>query len=197
MVGQPEIEPFGRDWRYIPIKSWNCDTYSLPKNECVGNMSQERDLLLISGISGTGKCYADKFAKEFGFVHHDLEDQQTQTLNRFNADPAQFIAELLNEKKSVVVTRGFGPDCERSVSPVLQLRSAGLKFDGDRPAVLREFQKRATVQEIAFYVQVYRIEKPRIVERLKPTVINPFDDRGQFKPTRELLAEIRARTRSK
>jgi adenylate kinase family enzyme len=161
-------------------------------------MSQERDLLLITGIPGTGKtCYANKFAKEFGFLHHDLEDLQTQTLNRFNGDPAQFIGELLNEKKNVVITWGFGPDCERSVFLVQQLRSAGFKwiwFDGNRPAALREFQKRATVQEVDFYFQMYRIEKSRIVEQLKPTVINPFDDRGQFKSTKELLAEIRARS---
>jgi replicative DNA helicase len=47
-------------------------------------MLQERDLLLITGIPGTGKTtYGDNFAKEFGFLHHDLEDNQT--LNRFNA----------------------------------------------------------------------------------------------------------------
>jgi len=164
-------------------------------------MLQERDLFLITGIPGTAKtCYADKFAKEFGFLHYDLEDQQTQTLNRFNANPAQFIGELLNERENVVVTWGFGPDCERSVSLVLQLRSAGFKwiwFDGNRPAALREFQKRATVQEIAFYVQMYRIENSRIVERLKPIVINSFDDNGQFKAAKELLAEIRATSMSK
>lgn len=165
----------------------------------------ERDLLLITGIPGTGKtCFAEKFAKEFGFLHHDLEDQQAQTLNRFNANPTQFIGELLNEKKNVVITWGFGPDCERSVVLVQQTISAGFKwiwFDGNRPAALREFQKRAeraaaqgpaTAQEIDFYRQMYRIENSRIVERLKPTVINSFDDSGQFKPTGELLEEIRA-----
>lgn len=48
-------------------------------------------LLLISGIPGTGKTsYGNKFASEFGFVHDDLEDQQT--LNRLAANPYQFIA---------------------------------------------------------------------------------------------------------
>src|SRR5437016_7749761 len=110
------------------------------------------------------------------------------------------LGELLNERENVVVTWGFGPDCERSVSLVLQLRSAGFKwiwFDGNRPAALREFQKRATVQEIAFYVQMYRIENSRIVERLKPIGINSFDDNGQFKAAKELLAEIRATSMSK
>ena len=157
-------------------------------------MLQERDLLLITGVPGTGKTtYGDNFAKEFGFLHHDLEDNQT--LNRFNANPAQFIGELLNEKKNVVVTWGFGPDCERSVFLVQQLTDAGFKwiwFDGNRPAALREFQKRATVSEHDLHVQMHRIEQSRIVERLKPTVINSFDDRGQFKPTKQLLAEIRA-----
>jgi adenylate kinase family enzyme len=162
-------------------------------------MLQERDLLLITGVPGTGKTtYGDKFAKEFGFLHYDLEDQQT--LNRFVANPAQFIGELLNEKKNVVVTWGFGPDDEPSVSLVLQLRSAGFRwiwFDGNRPAALREFQSRATAQEIALYVQMYRIEKSRIVERLRPTVVNSFDNHGQFKLTKELLAEIRASSKGK
>ena len=157
-------------------------------------MLQERDLLLITGIPGTGKTtYGNNFAREFGFLHHDLEDNQT--LNRFNTNPAQFIGELLNEKKHLVVTWGFGPDRERSVFLVQQLRDAGFKwiwFDGNRPAALREFQKRATVSERDLHVQMHRIEQSRIVERLKPTVINSFDDRGQFKPTKQLLAEIKA-----
>ena len=157
-------------------------------------MLQEHDLLLITGIPGTGKTtYGGNFAKEFGFPHHDLEDNQT--LNPFNANPAQFIGELLDQKKNVALTWGFGPDCERSVFLVQQLRDAGFKwiwFDGNRPAALRDFQKRATVSERDLHVQMRRIEQSRIVERLKPTVINSFDDRGQFKPTKQLLAEIRA-----
>jgi len=47
-------------------------------------------------------------------------------------------------------------------------------------------------QEIHFYRQMYKIEESRIVERLKSIVINSFDERGQFKPTKQLLAEIRA-----
>jgi hypothetical protein len=101
----------------------------------------------------------------------------------------------------VVVTWGFGPNCERSAFLVQQLRNAGFKwiwFDGNRPAALREFQKRATSPpEIFFYAQMYRIEETRIVELRKPIVINSFDDRGQFKPTKELLAEIRARSKGK
>jgi len=103
----------------------------------------QRDLLLITGIPATGKtCFGNKFAKEFGFLHCDLEDQKAQIVNRFVENSTQFIGELLNEKKHVVVTWGFGPDCQRSASLIQQLRSAGFKwiwFDGNRPAALREF----------------------------------------------------------
>src|SRR5579862_5963111 len=140
-------------------------------------MLEERSLLLITGIPGTGKTtYGEEFAKEFDFLHCDLEDQQS--LNNFAVNPTEFIRDLLSENKNVVVTWGFGPDDEPSISLVQQLRMVGFEwiwFDGNRPAALREFQKRGTVEEIAFYVQMYRIEKSRIVERLNPTVINSFD----------------------
>ena len=155
-------------------------------------MLQEYDLFLITGIPGTGKTwYGDKFASEFGFVHCDLEDQPTRS--RFASNPAEFISALVNQDANVLVTWGFLPD-QTQTALVAQFRSSGFKliwFDGNRPAALRGFQKRRTVSEELFYLQMYRIESTKVVERLKPTIINPFDDRGQFKPTKELLAEIR------
>ena len=152
----------------------------------------QSDLLLITGIPGTGKTwYGDKFASEFGFVHYDLEDQQT--LIRFASNPSQFIRELLDQNGSVVVTWGFLPD-QTQTALVLQFRSAGFKvvwFDGNRPAALRAFQERRTVSEALFYLQMYRIESTKVVERLKPTVINSFDADGQFKLAAQLLKEIR------
>lgn len=157
-------------------------------------MSEQYDLLLITGIPGTGKTtYGNKFAKEFGFLHRDLEDRAT--LNHLIADPMQFVRGLLRENTNVVVTWGFGPDDQASLNVVQLFREAGFQwiwFDGNRPAAFREFLKRGTVPELDLYVQMYRIEKSRIVERLKPTVIDSFDERGQFKPANEILAEIRA-----
>ena len=156
-------------------------------------MSKQYDLLLITGIPGTGKTtYGNKFAREFGFLHRDLEDRET--LDHLVADPRQFIRELLSENRNVVVTWGFGPDDQASLDLVQLFREAGFKwiwFDGNRPAALREFQRRGTVPERDLYVQMFRIENSRIVERLKPTVINSFDECGQFKPANELLKEIR------
>lgn len=150
------------------------------------------DLFLITGIPGTGKTwYGDKFATDFGFVHYDLENQQA--LNRLTTF-AQFISELLSLKKSVVITWGFNPEDPLSLELIRQLRNAGLKliwFDGNRPAALQAFRKRGTVSEQALVAQMQRIERTRIVERLKPTIINPLDENGQFKSPGDLLVEIR------
>jgi len=155
-------------------------------------MPSQRDLLLITGVPGTGKTwFGDKFAINFGFVHYDLEEQQT--LNRLAANPAQFIAEIITRNENVVVTWGFLPD-ETQSAIVPQFRNSGFKLiwlDGNRPAALREFQKRNTVPEELFYLQMYRIENSRIVAHLRPFIINPFDAQGQFKPPSELLNEIK------
>lgn len=150
------------------------------------------DLFLITGIPGTGKtCYGNEFASRFGFVHYDLENQQT--LSRF-ATSAQLISEMLSLNKSVVVTWGFNPEDRPSVELLGQLRNAGFKwiwFDGNRPAALQAFRKRGTVSEEALAAQMQRIERSKVVERLKPTIIDSFDDLGHFKPTAQLLEEIR------
>jgi hypothetical protein len=155
-------------------------------------MSPQRDLLLITGIPGTGKTwFGDKFAEEFGFVHYDIEDQQT--LQRFAANPVQFIADAVRQDRSVVVAWGFVPD-QTQTTLVLQFRNAGFKviwFDGDRPSALRAFQKRGTVSEELFYLQMFRIENSKIGEKLRPTIINSFDNDERFRTTAELLEKIR------
>ena len=122
------------DYRILKVLSNRIPAMTTPK----------RDLFLISGIPGTGKTwYGDKFVEEFGFLHYDLEEQQT--LNRFASNPAQFIADAVSQKRNVVVTWGFVPDHQPSIEAVLQFRNSGFKliwFDGNRAAALREFQKR-------------------------------------------------------
>jgi hypothetical protein len=84
-------------------------------------------------------------------MHCDLEDQST--LDRLAANPTQFIADIASQNRDTVVTWGFLPD-QTQTALVLQFRSTGFKliwFDGNRPAALREFQKRATVPEALFY----------------------------------------------
>jgi adenylate kinase family enzyme len=155
-------------------------------------MQSPHDLLLITGIPGTGKTwYGDQFANQFGFLHYDLEEQST--LHLLGANPAQFIAELASRNENVVVTWGFVPDATQTAI-VFQFRDAGFKvvwFDGNRPAALREFRKRNTVPEELFYAQMYRIENSRIIAQLKPIIINSFDDEGRFKLASELLSEMK------
>jgi hypothetical protein len=157
--------------------------------------SPKRDLFLITGIPGTGKTrLADTLATDFGFVHHDLEEKQT--LDRLAANPTLFIADIVSQNRDTVVTWGFVPDNPPSVALVLQLRTAGFKliwFDGNRPAALREFIKRGTVPEMFFYLQLYRIEASKIIETIKPVLIDPFDAQGAFKSTATLLEEMRRR----
>jgi hypothetical protein len=91
-----------------------------------------------------------------------------------------------------VVTWDFLPD-QIQTSLVLQFREAGFKliwFDGNRPAALRAFQKRATVPEESFYLQMNGIEASKVIESIEPVIINPFNEDQQFKPAGELLEEI-------
>lgn len=151
------------------------------------------DLLLITGIPGTGKtCFGDKFASEFGFLYRNVED--SATAQHLSSDPEAFIEEITRLDRNVVVTWGFHPEDPVSLEIIRRLRNAGFKliwFDGNRPAALRAFRKRGTVSEEAFVTQMQRIEKTKIVERLKPTIINPFDANSQFKSAKLILEEIR------
>src|SRR5512138_1310575 len=103
------------------------------------------DLLLITGIPGTGKTwYGDKFAEEFGFVHYDFEDQPT--LNSLPADPAQLVASMVGQKEKVVITWGFVPDDQPSVSVLRQLRNASFRliwFDGNRDAAKQKYEEKS------------------------------------------------------
>jgi hypothetical protein len=152
-----------------------------------------RDLFLITGIPGTGKTkLADNLAKDFGFVHHDLED--SNTLSLLFANPTKFIADIVAQNTDAVVTWGFNPEHQPSVSSVLQFKTSGFKllwFDGNRPAALRAFISRGTVPEIAFYAQMYRIEASKIIDAIQPVVIDPFDMQGNFKSTTVQLEEMR------
>jgi len=153
----------------------------------------KRDLFLITGMPGTGKTtFGDTLAKNFGFAHFDFED--SATVNQCAPDPDRFIDDVLRTKNSVVVTWGFVPDHEYSVAIVRKFRERGFKliwFDGNREVALRIFQKRGTVPDALFQLQMRRIDDSRIIDRIKPAIINPFDDDECFKPAASLLGEIR------
>jgi hypothetical protein len=148
---------------------------------------------LITGIPGTGKTeLGNNLVKDFGFAHYDLEKQQT--LDRLAASPTQFIADIVSDNRDTVVTWGFMPNDQASVSIVARFKTSGFKLlwlDGNRPAALRAFIRRGTVPEIAFYAQMYRIESSKIIDTIEPVVIDPFDTQGNFRATASLLEEMR------
>lgn len=77
----------------------------------------KRDLFLIAGIPGTGKStLGETLVRDFDFLHCDLEEPEI--VNRCAPNPDQFIDELLKTERSVVVTWGFVPDHQYSVSTV-------------------------------------------------------------------------------
>ena len=63
-------------------------------------------------------------------------------------------------------------------------------FDGNRPAALREFLKRGTVQEHLFYLQMLRIATSSIIDKIEPVIINTFDEHGDFKQPDEIVGKI-------
>jgi hypothetical protein len=154
----------------------------------------KRKLILITGIPGTGKTtYGNTFASQNGFAHYDLEvpDVFAQLLS----DPERFIETLLQGERNVVVTWGFLPD-ENQVRLVKQFEVKGFQlvwFDGNRPAALRKFIRRGTVPEIFLYAQMYRIEESKVVQRIAPIVIDPFNENDEFKNATVILREIEER----
>jgi hypothetical protein len=157
------------------------------------------DLFLIAGIPGSGKTtFGGALATgDLGFIHYDLEDMAT--LGLWDRDPTGFVQTIVRQKRNAVVTWGFAPDHERSVLSVLDFRSNGFKlvwFDGDRPAAFRRFLKRGDVPEICLYAQMYKIEHTKIIDRIGPAVVNPFDAHGEFRAVADLLQEIRAASTS-
>jgi shikimate kinase len=150
----------------------------------------KRDLFLIAGIPGTGKTtFGNALAKNFGFTHFDFEDPTT--VNQCAPDPGRFIDDALRTNNHVVATWGFVPDHPYSVATVCKFKDNGFKliwFDGNRQAALKIFQTRAKQRSNSeadydrqmeeFYLQMNRIEATKIVETLKPMIIDPFDAQG-------------------
>jgi adenylate kinase family enzyme len=163
----------------------------------------KRDLFLIAGIPGTGKTtFGKTLAAQFGFVHSDLEDPPT--LNCLAANSKKFIADMVSDNKDTVVTWGFVPDHQPSVSVVLEFKTAGFKliwFDRNRPAALKRFQERTRAESKSdaevylrmpeFYLQMYKIEATKIIDTIKPAVIDSSDAKDEFKSPAVLLKELR------
>ncbi len=154
----------------------------------------EKKRILITGIPGTGKsAIGDYFQREYGYKHVDCEDLPggNEELKVLIERPDEFIRSLLIEKRNVVVTWGFPP--EHGEGAVIKFKESGFKLfwlDGDRSVALRVFIERGGIEEIAFYMQMYRIINFDIIRKIQPVIINPFDKEGKFKPMDRISKEI-------
>jgi hypothetical protein len=144
--------------------------------------------LLITGVPGTGKStLGDHLDKAHGFRHVDME--QNVTCIAFLQDPEKFVLSL---SEPVVITWGFRPVPDRNRILFLKQHQYFLVWmDGNRWASLRAFLQRDTVEEIAYYFQLFNIEQSRIIEQIQPhAIINPFQTDGSFRPTSDVANEV-------
>ena len=149
--------------------------------------------LLITGVPGTGKTVvADYIAREHGFYHVDMERDGFRSRHEFSLDSASFLAGLAG--RDVVVSWGFSPFTNRrSIEAFTDDGFALFWFDGDRVASFREFMRREgndPVRECEYYGQMQMIVATEFVERVKPIIVNPFDENGDFRPAGKIAAEI-------
>ena|SRR5437879_10396803 len=146
-------------------------------------------LLLITGIPGTGKTtIGDHLRDAHGFKHFDIEYYLT---NQMAERLCRELDAALRSGSDIVVTWGFLP--VHDVPNIESLRAAGFRliwFDGNRAAALREFNRRGTVKEEMYHLQIRNIEEAGVVDKLKPALINPFDEEGEFKSKPEIAAEV-------
>ena len=147
-----------------------------------------RRLILITGIPGTGKtCTGDYLQKHYGFQHVNLEDIKSVQTRKFWVNPSGFTQAATGD---LVATWGFPP---RLLGIVDEFRNLGffvLWFDGARDAALRHFNRRATVPERQFHVQMGKVKNSGVVSALDAPQINPFEEDGEFRPSECIAKEI-------
>ena len=157
--------------------------------------------LLITGVPGTGKTtLGDYLAKQKGFLHKDMEEDDFAAARELEKNPQAFIQSLA-QHQDVVLTWGFGPFQKRYL--VELLRQDGFKLfwlDGDRIASFRTYmhrEKHDDSAEYEYYGQMREIIATDIVNRLQPTLINPFTDQGDFRPIATIAREVLGQTNNK
>lgn len=154
-------------------------------------------ILLVCGVPGTGKStFSSWLAREKAFLHLDVDApgalEQAGLLGPWRemllatGSHRPFLEALHDRACPVVLDWGFPPEC---LYRVRQLQNDGVIlwwFDGDRPAALRQFLKRGTVPEELFYVQMEKIQRFKVLDKLKPHVVRSFREDGTIYSPEEI-----------
>jgi shikimate kinase len=150
--------------------------------------------LLFAGVPGTGKTALGEYmAEKHGFFHQDMEIAKFEPVRKFEEDPVSFLGSFASHE-DIVVSWGFGPFNNREEIEVFI--ADGFKlfwFDGDRTASFRHFMRRENQDEkmeLAYYSQMQMVITTRIIDLLKPVIINPFEDNGDFRPKEEIAQDV-------
>lgn len=149
--------------------------------------------ILISGVPGTGKTTLGKYlAENKGFFHVNMEKSGFAQVRELKKDESEFLKKL-TPHENVVITWGFGFFSR----PIVEsLRAKGFTLfwlDGDRIASFKTFMhrdKHSARSEYEYYSQLMGIIASDLVERLQPTIINPFNKSGGLRPTAQVAEEI-------
>jgi len=149
------------------------------------------DLILITGIPGTGKTEIGEYLKEkHGYQHINFE------VLPISDDLEQFkiFFQALPKSKQVVITWGFGSSRHKNhIDYIVGLGYKHIWFDGNRVASFREFMKRENndeQKEAAYHIQLYNIFKTEIIKKISARIVNTFDENGNFKDKDKIVDEI-------
>ncbi|MBN8675426.1 MAG: hypothetical protein J0L56_14950 [Chitinophagales bacterium] len=146
--------------------------------------------ILLTGIPGTGKTTIGDYLRDTKeYLHINMEDQTvtSQILNIY-----QFVDELANNDKNIVVTWGFVPN-ESQTDIVLYFRNRGFSLiwlDGNREAARAAFNKRGDVSEELFELQLKRINEFDVIQKILPTTYNSFKNDSSFKDISVISKEL-------
>jgi adenylate kinase family enzyme len=150
-------------------------------------------LILLTGIPGTGKTTLAKYLEDnYGYYHMDLEIPWHN--NTFPKDERGF-KKLIYQipKDKTIISWGFPTWLPHYIKYIESIGFRHVWLDGDRKVAFKNFIKRekgGLEMEKAFYRQVEMIDSSDIVNLLKPTILNPYTNNGEFKNIQRRAEEI-------
>lgn len=149
---------------------------------------EKRKLLLITGIPGAGKTTVGNYLHKYHqFNHLDFEAGH---YSQFLQNPQLYVNSELT-RGNIVITWGFVPN-DLQTSHVRFFESLGFVifwFDGNRHASLREYLKEGRPENL-FHLQISRIDGSKVVEKIKPIIVNTFNKEGLFREKDDIVNEI-------